>query len=188
MNTKEMRHARRSNVTNGENNEIDFGSEVMRFAIVGVINTAVDLAVLNSLIAVSQRGRFGLLYSIFKAISFLVAVVNSYFTNGKWTFRQTVLEAKQLSRFFLVSIAGLIINVGTATSVVSLIQPMRGLERAWPSIGAMAGAVCGLAFNFAGYKYLVFSPRSKADQPDPGRPGSIVEAQQQQAQSVRARR
>jgi len=51
--------------------------QMARFAVVGVINTAVDLAVLNTLIAVSHRGRSGLLYSLFKAISFLVAVLNS---------------------------------------------------------------------------------------------------------------
>ena len=61
--------------------------QMARFAVVGVINTAVDLAVLNTLIAISHRGRSGLLYSLFKAISFLVAVLNSYWLNSRWTFR-----------------------------------------------------------------------------------------------------
>jgi len=41
-------------------------SEIARFAVVGVVNTAVDLAVLNALIAISHRGRAGLVYSLFK--------------------------------------------------------------------------------------------------------------------------
>ncbi len=44
--------------------------EIARFALVGVINTGVDLVILNALIAISHRGRTGLLYSLFKAISF----------------------------------------------------------------------------------------------------------------------
>lgn len=59
-------------------------SQIARFAIVGVINTAVDLAVLKTLIALSHRGRTELLYSFFKGISFLVAVLNSYCLNSRW--------------------------------------------------------------------------------------------------------
>lgn len=62
------------------------------FAVVGVINTAVDLTMLNTLIAVSHRGRSGLLYSVFKAISFLVAVLNSYRLNSRWMFRYSAPE------------------------------------------------------------------------------------------------
>jgi putative flippase GtrA len=63
-------------------NKMPLRSEVARFAFVGV-NTAVDLAVLNTLIATSHRGRAGLVYSLFKAISFVVAVLNSYSMNSR---------------------------------------------------------------------------------------------------------
>ena len=143
----------------------DLFRELMSFAIVGVLNTAIDLAVLNSLIAVSRRGRSGLVYSLFKAVSFLAALVNSYFMNRAWTFPATFLRTrtKQLGRFFLVSVSGLLINVATASSVASLIQPIPGLEKYWPSVAGLVGALCGLAFNFAGYKYLVFCPGLKSD-------------------------
>ncbi len=150
-------------MANAKLNELDFVSQVVRFVIVGIINTGVDLAVLNALIAISHRGRSGSVYSLFKAISFLVAVVNSYFMNSRWTFRQSVLETTRLPRFLCVSVTGLVINVATASSVASLMRPVLGLEKYWPSIAAMVGAVCGLAFNFAGYRYLVFALRRKRD-------------------------
>ena len=143
--------------------------ELITFAVIGVLNTAIDLAVLNSLIAVSHRGRIGLVYSLFKAVSFLVALVNSYFMNRAWTFPPTSFQTRtrQLGRFFLVSVAGLVINVAAASSVANLINPTEGLRKYWPSVAALVGTLCGLAFNFAGYKYLVFSS-SKSIVPDLG--------------------
>jgi putative flippase GtrA len=128
-----------------------------------VINTGVDLVVLNTLIAISHRGRAGLLYSLFKAISFLVAVLNSYLLNSKWTFRETAPQSTmtRVGRFLSVSVVGLAINVGTASGVVMFVGPVRWLATWWPSVAALAGAACGLAFNFAGYKYLVFFPGSR---------------------------
>ena len=135
-------------------------SQIARFAFVGVINTVVDLAVLNTLIAVTHHGRSGFLYSLFKAISFLVAVCNSYWLNSRWAFRQTAGQnaAMRVGRFLSVSVLGLAINVGTASWVAALAEPVRWLARWWPSVAALVGAACGLMFNFAGYKYLVFSP------------------------------
>jgi putative flippase GtrA len=132
--------------------------QMARFAVVGVINTAVDLAVLNTLIAISHRGRSGLLYSLFKAISFLVAVLNSYRLNSRWTFRYSAAENTPMGvgRFISVSVLGLAINVGIASSVASFAGPVLWLAMWWPSVAALAGAACGLGFNFAGYKYLVF--------------------------------
>jgi len=145
VNTKDAPHRAEDDA---ERNDIGFVPQVVRFAIVGLMNTGIDLAVLNALIAISHRGRSGSMYSIFKAISFLVAVVNSYFMNSKWTFRQSVLESNRFPWFLLVSVAGLVINVGASSSVASLMRPVMGLESFWPSIAAVAGAACRLAFNF----------------------------------------
>ena len=53
--------------------------------------------------------------SLFKAISFLVAVLNNYSMNSRWTFRQTAPQnaTMRAGRFLSVSVLGLAINVGT---------------------------------------------------------------------------
>jgi hypothetical protein len=46
--------------------------------------------------------------------------------------------------------------------VAVFVEPVIWLASWWSSVAALAGAACGLAFNFFGYKYLVFSPRPRA--------------------------
>jgi len=135
--------------------------EVRRFGVVGLVNTAVDLVVLNALILFTHMGRNGIWFSIFKAISFLVAVLNSYFINHSWTFGRSGGERSmsQAGQFLAVSLVGAVINVSSASYVATFISPIRGIERYWPSIAALAGTASGLIFNFLGYKHIVFSPR-----------------------------
>jgi putative flippase GtrA len=144
--------------------------ELRRFGIVGLINTAVDLAVLNTLIFLTHMGRNGIWFSIFKAISFLAAVLNSYFINHSWTFGRSGGErsVSQAGQFLAVSLVGAVINVSSASYVATFISPIHGIERYWPSIAALAGTASALIFNFLGYKHIVFSPRRLA--PSPARP------------------
>jgi putative flippase GtrA len=141
--------------------------EARRFVIVGFVNTAVDLAVLNSLIFLTHKGRNGLWFSLYKSISFLVAVANSYFINHSWTFdgRAGRKSLTQAGQFLVVSLFGALINVSSASYVATFAPPIRGMEGYWPSIAALAGTACGLASNFFGYKHIVFSARQSV-QPD----------------------
>ena len=141
--------------------------ELRRFGVVGLINTAVDLAVLNALIFLTHMGRNGIWFSIFKAISFLVAVLNSYFINHSWTFGRSGGErsVSQAGQFLAVSLVGAVINVSSATYVATFISPIHGIERYWPSIAALAGTASALIFNFLGYKHIVFSPRRLGPSP-----------------------
>jgi putative flippase GtrA len=137
---------------------------------VGLVNTAVDLAVLNALIFLTHLGRNGIWFSVFKAISFLVAVLNSYFINHSWTFGRSGGErsVSQAGQFLAVSLVGAVINVSSASYVATFITPIHGIEKYWPSIAALAGTASALIFNFLGYKHIVFSPRRlfpSADRP-----------------------
>jgi putative flippase GtrA len=156
-----MTQTSRLSVRVAREHDVKLVPQMARFAVVGAINTAVDLAVLNALIATSHRGQSGLLYSLFKAISFLVAVLNSYWMNSRWAFCQKAAgkTSMRVGRFISVSVLGLAVNVGVATWVAGFAGTVRWLTSSWPSIAALAGAGCGLAFNFAGYKYLVFYPK-----------------------------
>lgn len=136
-----------------------------KFVLVGVINTGIDIGVLNLLMWVSGHDK-GVYYSVFKAISFTVAVINSYLMNKFWTFkeRQTNNVGSQFTSFFFISLIGFGINVGVASLVVNILpQPNFISGRLWANFGALCATGVALVWNFIGYKVFVFknvSPRS----------------------------
>ena len=133
----------------------------MKFVLVGVLNSLVDLAVLNLLIFVSGISA-GLGYSAFKGISFVVAVINSYFLNKFWTFqkKETAGVRKEFSQFLIVSVVGFGLNVGVASFVVNVIGPQFGIpEKIWANVGAICATLTAMTWNFSGYKFIVFKDK-----------------------------
>ena len=61
-------------------------------------------------------------YSGFKGISFIAAVVNSYFWNKYWVFASTGKNKKgEFLKFFIISAIGFGINVGIASFAVNIV-------------------------------------------------------------------
>ena len=145
--------------------------QAAKFLLVGVLNTFVDLGALNLLILASGIAT-GFGYSVFKGISFIVAVINSYFWNKFWTFKKSatgqagkpaqILQSKikagrEFTQFFIVSAIGFGINVGIASLVVNLIGPRFDItEKIWANIGAIFATFFAMVWNFLGYKFIVF--------------------------------
>lgn len=136
-----------------------------KFFLVGIMNTLVDLIVLNVEMAVTGIV-LGSGYSAEKAISFLFAVTFSYVINKHWTFQDKSKEGegKKISQFLGVSLVGMLINVTIATIIVTYLQvPINSVlhlsfltPRLWGTIGALGGTAIGLIWNFIGYKFIVF--------------------------------
>lgn len=136
-----------------------------KFFLVGVMNTGVDLVILNIQMIITGITS-GVGYTIEKSISFLFAVTSSYFINKYWTFQDKSKEAEgqKMSQFFAVSVVGMIINVTVATIVVNNFQePINNIlnlsfltPKIWGSLGALCGTAIGLFWNFIGYKLWVF--------------------------------
>lgn len=147
--------------------------QIAKFGVIGILNTLVDWGVLTALIIffrqqyATESGEslfaIGTLavtyYTFYKSISFIVAVVNSYYWNKYWTFA-TGVAAKTKSefiQFFSVSVIGFFINVGLSTYVFNVLPPIGGMNPdQWGLIGAAIGSAAGLAWNFVGYKFIVF--------------------------------
>ena len=128
-----------------------------KFAAVGALNSLIDLGVLNLLILLT--GVFtGGYFSLFKTLSFVVAVVNSYFWNKFWTFQSAApVTFKEFGRFLFFTGIGLLINVSVASLVVALAASQLGKPSVlWANIGAVIAIVVALAWNFFSYRYIVF--------------------------------
>lgn len=129
-----------------------------KFALVGALNTFVDLGVLNILIWISGIAT-GLWYSVFKGISFLVAVINSYFWNKRWTFEKKgeLFVPGEFSKFLVVTVIGLLLNVGIASLVVNVVGPQFGISiKLWASVGAVVATLTAWIWNFLSSKFIVF--------------------------------
>lgn len=132
--------------------------QVIKFVLVGGLNTLIDLGILNLLIFITEiASGFG--YSAFKGISFTIAVINSYFLNKLWTFKGQSGEKgkKEFTQFFIVSLIGFGINVGIASFVVNIISPQFGIgDKLWANVGAVCATLTAMVWNFLGYKFIVF--------------------------------
>ena len=105
----------------------------------------------------------GFYYSIFIAISFACAVINSYIWNKRWTFKKgKSLEKKEFSKFLTITLITFGLNIGLASALVNIIGPIGNIPSyAWANISALAAAGFTTLINFFGYKYLVFPSHSE---------------------------
>lgn len=124
-----------------------------KFFVVGGLNTFLDLGILNFLILITNVTE-GYLFSIFKAVSFVITVVNSYFWNKLWTFNK---REGSFILFFLVVTGSFLINVGIASFMVNVIgHPENISPKMWDNIAALSSLFIVLSWNFLGMKFIVF--------------------------------
>lgn len=150
--------------------------QIGKFGVIGVLNTLVDWGVLAVLFAVGPTwfsvatdqsivttgGIAITAYTLYKSISFIVANINSYYWNKYWTFATSLSQKTKAEflQFFAVSMIGFLLNVGISSYVFKSITPSVGMNGdQWGLVGAAIGSVVGLAWNFLGYKFIVFKEK-----------------------------
>ena len=133
--------------------------QIAKGFLVGIANSAIDLKIFDFLLVGSFGQTRGIYNIIFKTISFSCGTINSYIWNKFWTFkkRKTKEKGKEFTQFFGVSLIGLLIHVTVIHVVINIIGPQFGITpRVWATIGNMAAVFIGFAWNFTGYKFIVF--------------------------------
>ena len=131
--------------------------QLAKFLLIGVVATIFDLGTLGLFLAASGVSS-GLGFDIFKGISFVVATVLKYIPDKYWAFKkkETTNVTKEFMQFFAVTLIGFIINVFTADFIVRL-GPQFGLPAGlWANLGGIGAVLVTFAWNFIGYKFIVF--------------------------------
>ena len=125
-----------------------------KFSIVGSLNFLVDIIILNLLSYVTGINR-GIFAAVFSAISFLVANVNSYYLNKKWTFRDNEKKSRY-KVFLLISVIGIVINMFIVYNFTTISQPYFS-DIVWLNISKIVATLLVMFFNYYSYKRYVFN-------------------------------
>ncbi|QQG45162.1 MAG: GtrA family protein [Candidatus Sungiibacteriota bacterium] len=135
-----------------------FFSQLSKFAAVGFLNTAIDFGVLNVLsILTGVTG--GFILGGVNVPGFSLAVINSYFWNKFWVFRDRTEKGvfEDFPKFLAVTLLGLLLNSGIVVFITTYVPPILPVgQDVWLNIAKAAATAVALVWNFVGYKFLVF--------------------------------
>lgn len=101
-----------------------FVKQITRFGIAGIVNTVLDIALLNLLLWMFPT-RNALLILIFNSIAYALGAINSFLLNKYWTFRRWQRPTwGEAVRFVLTTCAGMLCSNVILTLVSTALQPV----------------------------------------------------------------
>ena len=144
--------------------------QMVKFAIVGVLNTLVDFAVFQTLNLL-----LGWVYAA-QVLGYTFGVINSYLWNSNWTFReQRTRSFREIALFLVVNLASLGVSLG----VIWLCRDAFGMTNEWAA-GWMPAALSGfikgdtldkliatffaIVVNYLGNRLFVFNKKAEPKQ------------------------
>jgi len=135
-----------------------FVFQLAKFILIGAFFALFDLVILNFLMIYFGIAK-GTGYLIFVTISFIIATTVKYIADKFWAFEKAEREqmGSELSRFFIITLISWGIQVGIAGLVVNTMGSQLGMSPlVLGNIGKIAGIAVASAWNFVGYKFIVF--------------------------------
>lgn len=130
----------------------DMFVKFIKFNIVGVMNTALDLGIFALLTWA------GLGEGLAKTVSYSCGVLNSYFWNSRWTFKQ---EHKKSAREFLLFVLVNLVSYAVARIVLQGSLTWLHIENA--NIRNLIATPVSVIVNFIGNRLFVFKKSSGAE-------------------------
>jgi len=130
--------------------------ELAKFSTVGIINTIIDLAILN-ILSFAFNISSGYEIIALNVIALTCAIINSYFMNKKWTFKKRDSTFyKEFTLFLLISTISGIINTAIVFYGTTFFNTFGVGEIVWLNLMKISASIVSALFNFLGYKLIVF--------------------------------
>jgi len=121
--------------------------QFLKFAIIGVFNTLINMAVLFIL-----TEYFNVYYMLSAIFAFIVAVTNSFIWNKIWTFKEKLNDRfiKKYPKFLTISVLALLVNL-------ALLYTLTEFLGIYYLLSQLIAVFFSLWVNFLGNKLWTFS-------------------------------
>ena len=145
--------------------------QLLKFAVVGVLNTLVDFAVFQTL-----NLTLGWVYAA-QVLGYTFGIINSYLWNSNWTFRE---QRTRSFREIVLFIAVNVVSLGVSLGVIWLCREVFGITNEWvaswmpkfiagflkgDTVCKLIATVIAIAVNYLGNRLFVFKDKSETTAP-----------------------
>ena len=133
--------------------------QIVRFGIVGTLNTIIDILMLNILLwrFPTHDANHLLLYN---SIAYTLGALNSFSLNKYWTFqRRQTISGGELVRFALVNGAGILCNDSIIWMVARTLHPLIVSNLLWANASKLAAISGTMIVSYLGMRLWVFASK-----------------------------
>lgn len=135
-----------------------FSREFVRYGVIGVLNTLLNISIFNLLMLLSGVTR-GPLIAVFSIITFVIVITHAFVWNKFTVFasHEGADAKRQYANFFLVSGTTALVNTALIYVLINMVGPGVPLDPThWANIVIILTIPVSFAGNFLGYKFFVF--------------------------------
>lgn len=132
-------------------------SQMLRFCVVGGLNTFVDILVFNLLVWGLPTQDSSLLL-IYNSIAYLIGAFNSFCWNKIWTFRQRSSASNdQVARFAVVTSLGILCNDAFLWLATTILNSLSLNSFIWINVAKVSAIAGSVAVSYVGMRFSVFN-------------------------------
>jgi putative flippase GtrA len=135
--------------------------QIVRFGIVGIFNTAVDVLTLNLLLwrFPTHNANFLLLYNL---VAYTLGALNSYVLNKYWTFHyRQAITGSELLRFVSINVIGIVCNSSILWIAARIFHPLIADTILWANASKFSAIIGTTIINYLGMRFWVFAAKSQ---------------------------
>ncbi len=146
----------------GSGGNAAFG-QFVRFGMVGILNTLLDILTLNFLLWLFPTHNANLLL-IYNSLAYTVGAVNSFSLNKYWTFKhKRSTTGGEVVRFAFINVIGIVCNDVTIWLVARTLHSLISSNILWANVSKLSAIAVTLFVSFFGMRLWVFAnaPRER---------------------------
>ncbi len=131
--------------------------QFIRFSLVGILNTAIDIAAFNLFLLCFPTQNATKLV-VYNSLAYTLGALNSYFLNKYWTFQQRRdVTEREVLRFVAVSLCGVLCNNIILWLVAGIAHPFIGNIALWANIAKVIAVSGTVTLSYLGMRLWVFA-------------------------------
>ncbi|MBV9259420.1 MAG: glycosyltransferase [Ktedonobacteraceae bacterium] len=135
--------------------------QILRFSIVGGLNTFIDILAFNLLVWGLPTQDPGLLI-IYNSLAYLIGAVNSFCWNKLWTFKHRSKTTRaQIARFALVTTLGIICNDAFLWIATTLLTSLSLKSFLWTNVAKVSAIAGSVSVSYIGMRFSVFKKKDE---------------------------